>query len=81
MDQTSDLRIAGSSPIMIKNLFSFLLKHFKKRHTYIYKFIEMKISVGLSNVSIQYTQSMFILRFYTTVSGRFEEVKAVIRST
>ena len=80
MDQTSDLRIAGSSPIMIKNPFSFLLKHFKKRHTY-YKFIEMKISVGLSNVSIQYTQSMFILRFYTTVSGRFEEVKAVIRST
>ena len=80
MDQTSDLRIAGSSPIMIKNPFSFLLKHFKKRHTN-YKFIEMKISVGLSNVSIQYTQSMFILRFYTTVSGRFEEVKAVIRST
>ena len=55
MDQTSDLRIAGSSPITIKNPFSFLLKHFKKRHTY-YKFIEMKISVGLSNVSIQYTR-------------------------
>ena len=32
--QTSDLRIAGSSPVTIENPFSSLLEQLKKKHTY-----------------------------------------------